>query len=156
MQNMKEYIHQSNLIESIDDKKEDAQSLLAWEYISSLKKIGIPELLETHRLITVRQLNRKEAGHFRTVPVWIGGYKVMPSPFMAQQLIYNLLMDLMQEPARYTPKELHVRFEQAHPFIDGNGRTGRMLMWWHEIQLKKKPTLIWFDERREYYDWFSD
>lgn len=38
--------------------------------------------------------------------------------------------------------------------VDGNGRTGRMLMWWQEIQQGKEPTLITFNNRREYYDWF--
>ena len=151
---MQEHIRQSNLIENIDDPKEDAQSLIAWEYISRQDHIGIPELLETHRLITLHQLNKKEAGNFRTVPVWIGGYKIMPAPFMAQQLIYNLLADIMVRPEEIDPKEGHIRFEHAHPFIDGNGRTGRMLMWWHELKVKRKPTLIEFDKRREYYQWF--
>lgn len=153
---MQDHIRQSNLIESIDDPAEDAQSLIAWEYISKQPHIGIPELLETHRLITKNQLARKHAGAFRTVPVWIGGYKVMPAPYLAQQFVYNLLMDLMQRPEEIDPQDGHVRFEQAHPFIDGNGRTGRMLMWWHENKIGRKPTLILFDERQEYYSWFQD
>jgi len=153
---MQEHIHQSNLIESIDDPAEDAQSLIAWEYISKQPHIGIHELLETHRLITKNQLAKKHAGAFRTVPVWIGGYKMMPSPYMAQQLVYNVLMDILQDPTRVTPKEAHIRFEQAHPFIDGNGRTGRMLMWWHEQKLGQEPSLIPFEHRHDYYAWFKD
>lgn len=151
---MQDHIRQSNLIENINDSAEDAQSLIAWEYISKQDHIGLPELLETHRLITLKQLDKKDAGSFRTVPVWIGGYKLMPAPFMAQQLIYNLLMDLMQRPEEIDPKEAHVRFEHAHPFIDGNGRTGRMLMWWHELKINRKPTIIEFDKRQAYYTWF--
>lgn len=153
---MQDHIRNSNLIESIDDPKEDAQSLLAWEYISKQPHIGIPELLETHRLITVHQLNKKEAGHFRTVPVWIGGYKIMPAPFLAQQMIYNLLMDLMERPTEVDPKEGHIRFESAHPFIDGNGRTGRMLMWWHEQKIGQYPSLIPIEKRQDYYQWFKE
>ena len=151
---MQDHIHQSNLIESISDPAEDAQSLIAWEYISKQSHIGIPELLETHRLITLHQLNEKEAGNFRTVPVWIGGYKLLPAPFMAQQLIRNLLIDLVQRPEEIDPKEAHIRFEHAHPFIDGNGRTGRMLMWWHEHKINRKPTLIRYEDRQDYYNWF--
>jgi len=151
---MQEHIRQSNLIENIDDPKEDAQSMVAWEYISKQDHIGIPELLETHRLITKNQLNKNHAGHFRKVPVWIGGYKLMPTPFMAEQLVYNLLVDLIQRPEEIDPIVGHIRFEHAHPFIDGNGRTGRMLMWWHELKIKRKPTLIEFDKRQDYYKWF--
>jgi Fic family protein len=153
---MLEHIRNSNLIENIDDPTEDARSMRAWKYISKQPHIGIPELLETHRLITLKQLNKKEAGHFRTVAVWIGGYKIMPAPYLAQQMVYNLLMDLMQRPKEISPKEAHIRFESAHPFIDGNGRTGRMLMWWHEQHIGQEPSLIPIEKRQDYYQWFRE
>lgn len=150
---MQAHIRESNLIESIDNPAEDAQSMKAWEYISAQPHIGIAELLETHRLITMNQLSQRESGSFRTVPVWVG-YQPTPNPHLAQQLIYNLLMDLMQRPEELDPIEAHVRFEKAHPFIDGNGRTGRMLMWWHEQKLGKYPTVIWNNEKQDYYKLF--
>lgn len=151
---MEEHIRQSNLIEDIDDPEEDAQSMKAWEYISKQEQIGFVELLETHHLITVNQLNKKESGHFRTVPVWIGGYKLMPPASLVPLLTKNLLLDI--EEHNLEVKETHVRFEGIHPFIDGNGRTGRMLMWWQQLQLSEKPTLVKLSKRAEYYKWFEE
>ena len=56
------------------------------------------------------------------------------------------------------PKDMHVRFEKIHPFVDGNGRTGRMLMWLHEYWLGREPTLIRSNEadRHYYYQWFRE
>ena len=50
----------------------------------------------------------------------------------------------------------HLQFESIHPFIDGNGRTGRLLM---NLQLIKSglPAInIKFADRRKYYDAFDD
>ncbi len=152
---MLDHIHNSNLIENIDDPKEDDQSMLAWEYISKQPDIAMGQLLETHKIITKNQLAINEAGNFRVVHVWVGG-RATPTPFMAMQLVYNLLLDLMQRPNEIDPKEAHVRFEYAHPFIDGNGRTGRMLMWWHEQKIGQEPSLIPIEKRQDYYQWFKE
>lgn len=150
------YIHESNLIESIDDPAEDRQSLLAWEYIISCEEVGINELLETHRLITVNQLNRQSSGHFRTTFVQIG-YEIAPSPWLSQQLIHNLLFELATYPQDIDPIDAHIRFEKAHPFVDGNGRTGRMLMWYHQIRTGQRPRLIRnATKATNYYPIFSD
>jgi Fic family protein len=154
MDNPLAYIHQSNLIESVDNPREDAQSLLAWEYINSVEEVGISELLETHRLITVNQLNRQAAGHFRSTFVQVGG-EVAPSPWLSQQLIHNLLFELATYPQDIDPINDHIRFEKAHPFIDGNGRTGRMLMWYHQIRIGQTPWLVLNDTKeKDYYPIF--
>lgn len=152
---MEEHIKQSNLIEGINDPAEDSQSMIAWDYLAKQKHVGMSELLKTHQLITVRQLEPRYSGHFRDVPVWVGGHET-PSPTIAMSIIHSLLIDLRQNPHWLNPKKAHVQFEKAHPFIDGNGRTGRMLMWWHEKQLGIKPTLLLADERGEYYKWFKE
>lgn len=150
---MNNHIHQSNLIENINSKSADRQSMKAWVYLIKQDIISQPALLQLHKLITKGQLPKSEAGHYRKIGVYVGNH-VPPEPFLAQQLIYNWLYDLLDHWKTLDPKEMHIRFEHIHPFVDGNGRTGRMLMWWHEIKLGKEPTLISFDNRREYYEWF--
>ncbi len=150
---MTEHIRQSNLIESIDDPEEDARSLIAWKYIENQRKIGIPNILTLHGVVTKNQLPPEESGYLRTIMVTVGG-QIPPTPFLAHQMLYNWCMDMHEYGHRLDPKVMHVRFERIHPFVDGNGRVGRMLMWWHEKQLGLEPTLILEANKNEYYKWF--
>lgn len=152
--NMFKHIRQSNLIENIDDEAADAQSLRAWNYVRKAPHITETVMLRLHKLITKDQLPANESGNFRNVQVMVGG-RICPDPYLAQQMIFNWIIDLLEHKDTLSPKDMHIRFEQIHPFIDGNGRTGRMLMWWHEKKLGLEPTLIKFDERQEYYEWFK-
>jgi fido (protein-threonine AMPylation protein) len=47
--------------------------------------------------------------------------------------------------------ELHYAFEIIHPFIDGNGRCGRILLNAYRIQTNIKPVVIYYDDRWDYY-----
>lgn len=150
---MQDHIHQSNLIENINDNFEDRLSLLAWQYIENQPRLSRERVMQLHYLITHNQLGPQEAGHNRKVHVTVGGH-ACPEPYLAVHLLANWMLD-MQGWRKLDPKDMHVRFEKIHPFVDGNGRTGRMLMWWHEIKLGREPTLIKYDQRQEYYKWFK-
>ena len=54
-------------------------------------------------------------------------------------------------------KDLHVWYEEIHPFADGNGRTGRMFMNWHRLKVGL-PLLIIHkgEEQFSYYEWFKE
>jgi Fic family protein len=114
-------------------------------------------VLKLHHRITRAQLPSTQAGHFRMAQVWVGKYQP-PGPGLARLRIMDWIMDLRYHWRTLDPKAMHIRFEQIHPFIDGNGRTGRMLMWWHEKKLGREPTLIRSNEwdRFDYYSWFKD
>lgn len=47
---------------------------------------------------------------------------------------------------------LHHRFEQIHPFQDGNGRVGRAILTWHLVKNEFFPIVISRDNRKEYID----
>lgn len=147
------HIQQSNLIEGVDDIDEDIRSLEAWAFIIHQKKLTHANIMALHRMIMLKQLSDNEAGHMRKVPVMVGG-RLCPSPYLAEQMLNNWILDMANWRALGT-KAMHIRFEHIHPFVDGNGRTGRMLMWWHERMLGLEPTLIKYSKREDYYKWFE-
>ena len=49
----------------------------------------------------------------------------------------------------------HLEFEGIHPFIDGNGRTGRLLMNLELIRCGYPPINVKFTDRKRYYDAFD-
>lgn len=149
------YIRNSNLIENIDSRFEDRRSAFAWNWLMDQPLITLPVLLELHNKITAKQLPKGERGEFRKVNVTVGG-RLCPAPELSKQITINWLYDMLEHAKTLDPKEMHIRFEKAHPFVDGNGRTGRMLMWWHEVQLGRKPTFISWENRSDYYSWFTE
>lgn len=152
-----EFIRESNLIEGIDDRKADIQSWNAWKWLRGQKRISQPVLLELHKRITAGQLSEHESGHYRQIQVYVGAH-TPPPPTIAMGQMYGLLSDLMQNPEGLDPAALHVRFEKIHPFVDGNGRTGRMIWWWHSIKIGQDPTLVRSNEtdRHYYYQMFRE
>jgi Fic family protein len=52
------------------------------------------------------------------------------------------------------PKEAHIEFEYIHPFVDGNGRVGRMVYNAHRLLLGQPIHIIEESEKNEYYKWF--
>jgi Fic family protein len=88
-------------------------------------------ILEVHALL-MRGIDDQNAGKYRTGQVRITGATFIPPP--AQQIptkINELLQTISQNQDELTPIELaahfHHKFVYIHPFIDGNGRTARLL-----------------------------
>jgi Fic family protein len=78
-------------------------------------------------------MEQGDAGRYRTMRVWVGGY-VPPAPTEVSGLMFELLEWWNGPSVRLSPvissAVLHHRFESIHPFADGNGRTGRALALW--------------------------
>lgn len=149
------HIYNSNLIENIDDPEADAQSCEAWAYLLQQKELTPDIICKLQKMITLSQadLMPNERGYYRDmakVNVYMSG-SVPPLYHMVKPLMDNWLLDYKELP----PLAAHIRFEKIHPFVDGNGRTGRMLMWWQERQAGLEPTLIKYEERDKYYELFK-
>lgn len=149
------YIHESNLIEGIDNENEDVQSYKAWLYLKEQKIITKQVLRDLHTLITKNLLPVYEQGFFRSelsANVYINN-KLAPAPFIVDALIDNWILDYGVKAE--DPTIAHIRYEHIHPWIDGNGRTGRMLLWWHELKNKDIPSLYSnVDKYIKYYPLF--
>ncbi len=89
------------------------------------------DVLKIHEIILSR-INKEDAGLYRRVPVRISGSAVvLPNPKKVQDLMDEFFLWLKKEAKLHAVElaaEAHYRFVTIHPFIDGNGRTGRLLM----------------------------
>ena len=106
-------------------------------------------------------MNRPEdRGTFRRIPVRImGAYTEPVQPYLIEPKITELLatdewrkatMPVVERVARF-----HLEFEGIHPFIDGNGRTGRLLLNLELIRNGYPPINVKFTDRKRYYDAFD-
>lgn len=89
-------------------------------------------LKQIHALV-LHGIDRENAGHYRQVPVLIAGSRhVPPQPYLLQKLMEDYF--LFYETHKSTlhtvvlAAEMHERLATIHPFIDGNGRTARLVM----------------------------
>lgn len=109
----------------------------AISYIKDIAKqdIEISErtIKEIHALI-LHGIDRENAGRYRTVPVMISGSTHMPpQPYLIEKQVEDFILRLKQmEMEKVHPvliaAYLHDELVRIHPFIDGNGRTSRLLM----------------------------
>lgn len=108
----------------------------AIDYIKELVKgkITISErvVLDIHRIV-LKSIQNEYAGKYRNVQVMIKGSKhVPPQPYLLSKLMEDYFLFYMENKKRLHPvilaAEMHERLVTIHPFIDGNGRTSRLLM----------------------------
>jgi Fic family protein len=89
------------------------------------------DILKIHEIILDR-IDKENAGIYRRVPVRISGCAVvLPNPRKVQTLMDDFLSWIKNENKMHAIElaaEAHYRFVTIHPFIDGNGRTARLLM----------------------------
>lgn len=116
------------------------------------------ELLSIHNLI-LRGIYPEEAGRFRRVPVMIkGSAHTPPEPFLLRTQMDDYFSWYQQNYQRLHPvvlaAEMHEKLVTIHPFIDGNGRTARLVM---NLILLRHGYVIAnikgdFDTRMSYYN----
>ena len=90
------------------------------------------DILELHRLFYYR-IDQKNAGNYRKVPVFITGTDFeFPKPAEVPLLMQEFLQEIPQLKKQYHPVHfaalVHIKLVTIHPFVDGNGRTARLLM----------------------------
>jgi len=132
----------------------------AFLYICSLvsDKISISERIiqEIHSLVLLDR--PQDRGVYRQIPVKImGALHELPQPYLVPVQMENLTQKLSSDKHHILEKcaVFHLNFEGIHPFIDGNGRTGRLLLNLMLMQAGYPPINIKFTDRRRYYACFD-
>lgn len=134
----------------------------AFLYVQDIAKKDMPlsesVIKNIHALVL---MNRPEdKGVYRRIPVRIMGAFTEPvQPYLIEPKMTELLatdnerkgvLHDIERIARF-----HLEFEGIHPFVDGNGRTGRLLMNLELIKCGYPPINVKFADRKRYYDAFD-
>ncbi|OGQ55559.1 MAG: hypothetical protein A2W66_03880 [Deltaproteobacteria bacterium RIFCSPLOWO2_02_56_12] len=97
------------------------------------KPITHEDILKLHAIIGGMVMDQGKAGRYRDIRVRVGRY-LPPPPEQVSGLMSELLGWWNEEASKWSPVVtsviIHYRFEEIHPFADGNGRTGRTLALW--------------------------
>ncbi|UOF90615.1 Fic family protein [Fodinisporobacter ferrooxydans] len=130
--------------------------VLIEELISKDTRISEFVIKQIHQLI-LKNIREREAGAYRTVNVFIqGSPHIPPMNSLVPGLMRDLLEWLDNEGKTLHPVEraatFHHRFVHIHPFIDGNGRTARLLMNLILMQDHYPPAIIRQEDRSNYYN----
>ena len=98
-----------------------------------LETIRHEHIFTLHRLLADEVMDQGQAGAYRTIAVQVGHY-IPPEPNAVSPLMFELLEWWNTASTTLSPvlssAIVHYRFEDIHPFADGNGRTGRALALW--------------------------
>lgn len=157
-------------LEKRDDWEEVQNYIKAMEWaISELDRLPFSSRLirETHRVLLqgVRG-EKKQPGEFRISQNWIGGASINDAVFIPP--VHNSVSELMSDLERFIHNEeiyvpellriglVHYQFETIHPFLDGNGRVGRLIIPLYLVSkgILQKPVLYlsdFFEKNRNFY-----
>lgn len=141
-----------SLTEQLEAKNHQAALNYLFEYIAKKEKIDEALILKFHNIL----MNgiRPDAGVYRNHAVRITGVNV---PTANHTSVPKLISEVMTRSTEKTKDTIslsagvHSKFEQIHPFGDGNGRVGRLLMNAMLLNANFIPAIIRQEQKQLYY-----
>lgn len=126
------------------------------EIVQKSEPLSVWQIKHLHRLV-LKGIDDEYAGVYRDQQVFISGAKhTPPAPFLIKEQMEQLIDWYQKETGNFHPitrgAMLHAIFVGIHPFIDGNGRTSRLLL---NLELMKDgfpPVIIKVENRLAYYE----
>jgi len=122
-------------------------------------KLTKESILLLHKML-IGNINDNIAGRFRQAGEYVRvGTYIAPPPERVESLIEANLIQYISDQDNYFADKIarfHLEFEHTHPFIDGNGRMGRVIINCQLQNLGFPPVIIRNKEKQEYYQAFRD
>lgn len=140
---------------------QEVYDLVRTYQFAQAQPLNMVNLLQAHGILGELLVHANDRGAWRTKGVKVGNAFVTVYMAAHQQLVPSLMQQLMDEVAAlnvrtltteeafYYAALLHLAFVKIHPFVDGNGRTGRLLEKWFLAQHLGR--IAWSIRSEQYY-----
>jgi Fic family protein len=119
-----------------------------------------PDLIKFIHQILIGVINDSIAGRFRASGEYVRvGTHIAPAPEQVEGMIQNALAEFNSQHTLHFLDQIarfHLEFETIHPFNDGNGRVGRILINWQLARLGFPPIIIRNKGKEKYYNTFGE
>lgn len=133
-----------------------------FEYIKDkvqTKNIDKELILLLHKLL-ISNIDEGIAGRFRKQYEYVRvGTHIAPAPEHLESMMDSILLEYSSNHHDYILEKIskfHLDFEQIHPFCDGNGRIGRVLLNYQLLQSGFPPIIVRDKEKSLYYKSFTE
>jgi Fic family protein len=145
-----------SVVEHLETINHREAILFIEELISNKEQLTEWNIKNIHALI-LKEIDNKNSGRYRNENVLISGAKhIPPKHFELDHFMQKLIREYEKEWKAYHPvvkaSLLHGEFVKIHPFIDGNGRTARLLLNFELMKHGYTPIIIKNERRADYYD----
>lgn len=151
----KEVLKNKSIIEHLEviNHEKAIYKILEW---SDLSDFTAENLLELHQILMQGILDN--AGKFRQHAVRIlGSFVPTANPLSIEKKIVEWLFNINKKDVDIEQiAKSHAIFEQIHPFSDGNGRVGRLIVLWQLLRNGYPPILITKENKFAYYKYLKE